>query len=566
LQAYSNKLKLFRNTVDPCYRHQVNNELMKHWPPFLVPAIVEALLSHDEYKSLTFIVPGEAEAFCIAAAKSLTIGQSTVTIFSNDSDLLVYRLSEQCLVVPLRDIEVQEGSSPRSLSGTCFCPAKLAAQFGPGYDSLVEPAFFIKLDRDRSLTDAFKEAVKLRTSKDKGLLDQLAFFKQEYDVRHESREWASMHSNQSLRQPLCSADARISEVIHQVAHKRFKPCVGNSLDMFFPYLLEDGSRKTAWHVGQAVRVAAYSILLALANTEDESVRLIEHNRSGSPSGIVATEILLHSRSETIYQIEKLHDRLDARFKWCHQLTTGALKSSSRLNTWHLVILHFLIDDLSAAQQDLPDALDLFYILAGVEASPAAPNPETQPYKQREAYRTQWRQRFHLAAQYQAMYYSFRILQQLLDASLRPVTMARTATTASLDSGISEQNRQTVHRLSSLLETLPNIIDFSIPPISPAGSSGSQPTKEKWEKCLTRLISGFQDQQHDLKGPAEHVPRSISQTPDKIVQAKIQQGMTLHSASGKDPKRSGRRTSTNTVKKSIITKNAYDALSRFSEED
>jgi hypothetical protein len=544
---------------------------MRYAPPFLVSAIVEALLSHDEYKSVTFIVPGEAEAFCIAAAKSLTIGQGTVSIFSNDSDLLVYRLSEQSLVVPLRDIEVHENSGRRSLSGTSFSSAKLAAQFGPEHDSLVEPAFFIKIDQNRSLTDGFKEAAKLRISKDKELLKQLTSFKQEYDVRNESREWANIQSNPSLCQNLCSADARISELIYQVTHKRYKPSAGLSLDMFFPSLLEDGSRKTAWEAGQDIRVAAYSTLLAFTNRKDENVRLIEHNRSGSPAGIVATEILLHSRSETLNKIGELRDELESRFHCCHQLTISLLNSSSRVNTWHLVILQFLIDDLSAAQKNLPDASDFLAVLAGPETLSIELIPETLSYKQREAHRAQWWKRFHLAAQYQAMYYSFRILQHLLRASLRPVTAAEAAVTLSFSSDVTEQDQQTAERLSSLLETLPNILDFSTSPVNSAESKEIKPTKGKWEKCLNIVITGLQGQQHQPKDFTEHVPRSTSQASKKIVQAENQQGMALPLAVGTNragSKRSNCRmsTKTNNTKQITANKNAYDALSKLREEE
>jgi hypothetical protein len=567
LQAYSNKLKLFRNATDPIDHFQVASELMKSSPPFLVPAIVEALLSQEDFKSVTFVVPGEAEAFCIAAAKSLSIGRRTIAIFSDDSDLLVYHLSELCLIVPLRDVEIQEDSGPRSLSGSCFSPAKIAAQFASEHDTLLEAAFFIKLDHYRSVIDAFREAEKLRISKNEGLLKQLASFKQEYDVRNESHEWKAMQSNQSPYKSPCNGDARVSELIHQVSHNRYKPSAGSGLDVFLPFLLEDGSRRTAWDVSRDIRVAAYSSFLAFVDKRDECVRILEHTRSGSPSGIVATEILLYPRTDALKDIGEFHDKLQSRFKRCHKLTIYTLSSSSRVNTWHLVILQYLIDELSVAQKDLPSASDLLYILSEMTASPNAPNPATQSNKQREAYRTLWWKRFHLAAQHQAIYYSFRILQQLLKASLRLVANAKPATTTSPHLDLAGQSQRRAERLSSLLETLPSILGFSTSPIASSASKGMKPSKAEWERCLSELLSGFQGQQHDLQDQPDLVSRNVPRALNKAFEEEIKGSTPLVSAIGQGKqgsKRTNRRMSTNKTNKSAASKNPYDALSM--EED
>lgn len=68
--------------------------------PFLVPAAIEALID-SRYQSQTRVVPAEADVFCAKYA-SLHGG----TIFTSDSDLLVYDMAEMTNIILFRDIEL----------------------------------------------------------------------------------------------------------------------------------------------------------------------------------------------------------------------------------------------------------------------------------------------------------------------------------------------------------------------------------------------------------------------------------------------------------------------------
>jgi hypothetical protein len=72
--------------------------------PFLVPAVIEAL-NESQFQYQTRVVPAEADLYCAKHA-SLNGG----TIFTNDSDLLVYDMTEKTSVVLFKDIELIESS------------------------------------------------------------------------------------------------------------------------------------------------------------------------------------------------------------------------------------------------------------------------------------------------------------------------------------------------------------------------------------------------------------------------------------------------------------------------
>lgn len=59
-------------------------------PPFLVSAVIESLFG-SEYADRMWVVDGEADAFCAAAAFEAARHQDAavgITIFTNDSDLV----------------------------------------------------------------------------------------------------------------------------------------------------------------------------------------------------------------------------------------------------------------------------------------------------------------------------------------------------------------------------------------------------------------------------------------------------------------------------------------------
>jgi hypothetical protein len=552
------------------HRAQIIGEIMKFPAPLLVSAIVESLSSHEEYSSVTFVVPGEAETFCVAAARSSDIEGQDITIFSDDSDVLVYQLHKLTRVAPFRDLQVSGNESQSLLSGLCHYPWKLAQSHDIAFESLTEAAFFMSLDPFCLLNDAFKKATSLQRSQDEEQYHRLMIFKQEYAAQTEFREWNFIYPDKEVCRSLCRKDARISELIHQTTHKGYKPGTGVDLEIFLPYLLEDASRTTAWEIGRDLRIVAYSALLGFANKMNGNLRIVEHTRSGSPAGVTATNLLLMPQAASLEGIRDLHGLLEHSFNRFSKLTSRSLSSfsssalsSSQVNTWHFVMLHLFIQDLSDSQRSLPDVSDLLYILSGIKTSTATSMFERLSRKQQDAYRIQWWRRFHFAAQYEAMYYSLRILHQLLRASVYPAHITK-ADAAPPRSFITTQDNQAVMRLLSVLDTLPSIIDFSSPPTHAAINGDNTTTREQWEECLIELISEFQNQKYPLqsyhaKAMERKLPKPLLD-PRTLAPATNQRRQTPTGASGQSRKNKNKaQPPTNSNKTSAESKNPYDLL-------
>lgn len=91
-------------------------------PPFLVFAVVEAL-RESAYAGRTFVVDGEADEFC--AAKAFDVSQRTsdaqISIFSNDSDLVIYGLSDRVRVVQINEMSHAQNDDKPVLQSLEFC-------------------------------------------------------------------------------------------------------------------------------------------------------------------------------------------------------------------------------------------------------------------------------------------------------------------------------------------------------------------------------------------------------------------------------------------------------------
>ncbi|KIH93949.1 hypothetical protein SPBR_05732 [Sporothrix brasiliensis 5110] len=84
-------------------------------PAFAVPAVLDALrASATHYKTVTHVVPGEADAFCAWHARNIEVG----TVLTSDSDLLVQDLGPDGEVVLMRDIDLPRGGGDEAGAGS----------------------------------------------------------------------------------------------------------------------------------------------------------------------------------------------------------------------------------------------------------------------------------------------------------------------------------------------------------------------------------------------------------------------------------------------------------------
>ena len=116
-------------------------------PPFLVTSVVEALAA-TKYADRTWIVDGEADGFCAAAAYEVRkhCDPSTETyIFTNDSDLVVWDSGIGTHVVTLDELMYFKENNGYVLKALSFTPSDMKDRLRPGHvTDMVIPAYLMQ--------------------------------------------------------------------------------------------------------------------------------------------------------------------------------------------------------------------------------------------------------------------------------------------------------------------------------------------------------------------------------------------------------------------------------------
>ena len=407
-------------------------------PPFLVFAVVEELVRSVQYADVTYIVPGEADPFCVAAAEAIPVDNgASITIFSDDSDLIVYEACKRTRIVPFRDLEVTQVATATILQGDEYRPARIIELEKATVPSLVKPAFFMSLDHYCSLEKAF------RLSADSTLDEREDFqvFAMQFVTTKESRELAEIRSDPVLKKSLSGRDSRVSELVHQ-SHMHANGESTGPLRVYLPFFSDDPARSTAWNVGAETRLLAYSILLQ----DQPDLNIQEYRRSGARMSAILLELLdvQESVSRATSLISFLRQGLEA---------TTREHSLKEEDSWRYLVMQHTLTHLHNEGLALPSKDDAAHIVLNRE-----------PRK--------W-QLIHLAAQYQAAYYSFRMLQQLLSVQ-----------------GVHKEAAFTdLHRT---LNSLPRISAF----FSNAVGSDQRQEQVMWCKAIAPLLATFAGEDQD----------------------------------------------------------------------
>ena len=409
-------------------------------PPFIVFAVYEAL-SESDYAHRTIVVDSEADTFCAAAALKASVDSPSrpITIFTNDSDLMIYDSGPLTRVVMINQVEERDSNNGRVLHGFEFWPANLRTMVEPSLSDLIQPAFNMQ-DPHISFKDAL-EGVQSRPT-----TDEFLNFADTYDTSSANVE--SLKRSRREGTADCQFDSRVSELIVQVttevlrlldAKDKLKD-VGRALvqdrrdlsevgidlggtppdlaprqlDMYLPVLLEDPSRASAWKLGEIFRAAAVSLLL-YGYAFDSPI--LEYKRSGH--FVVGTEIMKPTKVI-----------LDERLLAWNQYIREELQVERHLtgtNRWRFLMMQLVLSDMKHAGLALPDAKEVVGVLSGDELST-------------------WRL-VHFSAQYQAEYWSIRMLKQVLNhLNLKGMTSVR-------------GQMSSVKGLDGLLKGLPNIAEI-----------------------------------------------------------------------------------------------------------
>lgn len=401
----------------------------------------------SEFVEATYVVPGEADNYCVAAARELSVGPPTtqVLIFSNDSDLTVFRHGVSTQIVLLNSLKITEDHSHSAIVATVYKPAAIAKRIG--CLDLVQLAYLLFKDPHLSVAQA-------QTWIDPGrppTEQQYRSFAAQYNIEDESARLEDFHNDDNIRQLLIGLDARLSELAFQANTLASRKSGPKELEMYLPFLIEDTERGSAWKICAQQRNEAYRILCQVCGCPKAAV--LEFKRAGQSISARKTapgeDDLVGSESlESLY--EWLSQDLD---KW-----SGDVGKTMR---WRHSILRLTLIHLADSGSRTPRSEDTIRLLTG---------ERSQGWEQTQA-----------SACYQAAYYSLRILHQTLRYSSRHPKNERMPELWSAE--------EPYYKLRKLLDGLPGITTF----FEAASEDVTATARALWLPHLEEMLRDVDDQ-------------------------------------------------------------------------
>lgn len=358
-------------------------------PPFLVPAIVEALSSSKKYGSITKVMPGEAEVFLAKHVQSYG-----GLVLSSDSDLLVHDLGPTGAMTFLGHLETITGGPSPELSGLEFVGQDICRQLGINRGvEMVRVAYELETHPEMSLEKAVRNFKSATTAS--MLPESYAAFLRPYNRPEVGPE--------ILTEPIL-LDPRISEIVLRSVGAEAQDVV-----MYLPILIDNLSRPSAWISSTSIRALAYAHLHLICR-QDLEVMEIRRPLSAFTKGTRVHVLSLRAASE---ECERLFENINLA-----KLRTAGIHSE-----W--IILTIFLELASAMDDGTSEPLVLEIL-----RKHASGRLDT----------VHW-DFIHFSAQIEATLYSFRMLRQIIDVvsaqlgegSLSPQTIRFRTSLASLPS-------------------------------------------------------------------------------------------------------------------------------------
>lgn len=361
-------------------------------PPFLVPAVIEALM-HSQYGNVTQVVPGEADEFCAARARNFG-----GVVFSSDSDLLVADLGSDGSVSLFRDICLDTNDGSKTVKTSIFKSKGIAAKLG--LPDLLGLAFELTKDSTISFHEGVRRAKLLMQT----MAENVSYqdFIRCYRIAIAPGSDSNPYNGKEAE--LQSVDPRVSELLLQYqkpALEREAGVTTNDLTfqpkIYLPFLLDDPARSSAWVVSTSLRTIAYSVLNLSTNDIIKPANIAEYGRSGNR--ITPKSLKLLARHELSRHCTALTGRL--------KKARTSFRSPASSIFWPLYGLYELCRWYQENDKPLPCQDVLVKVLkAGRQGGLSV----------------SW-EYIHLSMQLQGVLYSIRILRQII-AQLRIMRGAR----------------------------------------------------------------------------------------------------------------------------------------------
>jgi XPG domain containing len=354
--------------------------------PFLVPAVLEALLRSSQYQDITEVVPGEADLYC---AKYLS--QHGGIVFTGDSDLLVHNLGKDGAVTFFKDI--QYSASSDTLGSQIYKPAVIAQRLDlPKSQGLHAFAFELLMDSHGTFRKLLIDAQSLKAATANP--SEFKRFLKEY------KQLPTMFNAKDVTKilPLLrSLDPRISEYVLQypylarLAGREEITESSQTLHAFLPFLLDCPVRTNAWEVSTAVRQLAYGLINLIVPVTQQRLTVSEHRKQQDKS--TGRELQLPSLS----QIPEACTAITILYSQLRQSLPGL----SEFQIWTAFALHQEFE-YSYSRAKTPLSKFVIQQLADL-------GNKSNMSKKRKGLTWDIIQFF---AQIQGSYYSFRILKQI----------------------------------------------------------------------------------------------------------------------------------------------------------
>lgn len=353
-------------------------------PPFIIPAVLEALKHNQVWGPLVSVVPGEADVFC-----AQDIRENGGTLLTNDSDLLIQDLGATGCVSFFWDIvPVSPSSKGLGMTSCKLSLREINDRLGLTNIGGLRRVVFEKEKGRMRFSKAFQYA---RDSHEDTLnsLEYQSFIK-ELELK------VYIPNEHPVLGVLSSLDPRISEVVVQALlledpgveslTSDTKTSRGpETLSIFLPILIEDRDKKSTWTVSTNVRQIAYSMLQKFMRYKTSNI--IEY-RTLDPSTTLA------GRKIEIPDLEEM-------INGCAQLLLTLDKLSRGLPSPDMQWFAF------AVYQD-------FEWSTSEERSPLAATLIGEITRQPENTEEYSWALIHFTAQVQACLYSLRLAKQILD--------------------------------------------------------------------------------------------------------------------------------------------------------
>jgi hypothetical protein len=243
--------------------------------PFLVPAVLEALLDSDQYRERTVVVPGEADLYC---AKYLS--QHGGIVLTGDSDLLVHDLGNGAVSF-FRDITPDK----RALSVQVYRPTVIAERLDlPKSHGLHAFAFEISMDSHGTFRKLLADARSLKTAT-----------ASPSEFKRFSKEYNQLSAHLEAKDPtnlfplLRSLDPRISEYVLQypylarIAGQDEVAKGSQTFHVFLPFLLDCPVRTNAWEASTVIRQLAYGLINLIVPEDQQRLLVSEYRKQQDKS-------------------------------------------------------------------------------------------------------------------------------------------------------------------------------------------------------------------------------------------------------------------------------------------